>query len=386
MVPFIDLKRQYEKIKNEILLATKRVYERGHFILGDEVSAFEEEFAQYCGVKYGVGVGSGTDALTLALKAAGIGEGDQVVTVAHSFIASALAISFAGATPLFVDVEPETYTMDPNALEDLLKRKRPGRAKERIKAVLPVHLYGHPADMEGIRAVASRYDLLVIEDACQAHGAMHNGKKTGSLGDLACFSFYPTKNLGAYGDGGMVVSNERRWVEKVRLLRNYGQETKYRHLLKGNNSRLDEVQAAILRVKLKHLDRWNETRRQKARAYTKMLEETGIVCPIEKETARHVYHLYVVRVRGRNSLQSFLKEKRHRHVDSLPDSDPSPEGLPGTELKEGGFSDNGEVRRGGALPSFLPGDIGTGDRGSPFRNWRILEKESTAAELELFIG
>lgn len=309
MVPFFDLKRQYEKIKDELLSATKRVYEGGYFVLGDEVSAFEEEFARYCGVKYGVGVGSGTDALTLALKAAGIGEGDHVVTAAHSFIASALAISFAGATPLFVDVDPETYTLDPNALEDLLKRRRSNKGNRKVKAVLPVHLYGHPADMEGIRYVASRYDLRIIEDACQAHGAMFRGKKVGSLGDLACFSFYPTKNLGGYGDGGMIVTNERKWVDTLRLLRHYGQEKKYRHLLKGGNSRLDEVQAAILRVKLNYLDQWNETRREKAKIYTETLKETGILCPVEKESARHVYHLYVVRVKGRDSLQSFLKGK-----------------------------------------------------------------------------
>jgi dTDP-4-amino-4,6-dideoxygalactose transaminase len=314
VVPFIDLKRQYERIKDELLSATKRVYERGFFVLGEEVSAFEEEFSRYCGVRYGIGVGSGTDALTLALKAAGIGDGDQVVTAAHSFVASALAISFVGANPLFVEVDPDTYTLDPNALEDLLKRQRSNKRKRRVKAVLPVHLYGHPADMEGIRDIASRYDLLVIEDACQAHGASYREKKVGSLGDLACFSFYPTKNLGGYGDGGMVVTNGKKWNETLRLLRNYGQEKKYRHLLKGCNSRLDEVQAAILRVKLKYLDQWNEARRRKAKVYTEALKETGIVCPTEKESNRHVYHLYVVRVKKRNSLQLFLKE---RGIDTL---------------------------------------------------------------------
>jgi dTDP-4-amino-4,6-dideoxygalactose transaminase len=309
VVPFVDLQRQYEKIKDEILSATRHVYDSGRFILGDEVSAFEEEFARYCGVGYGVGVGSGTDALTMALKASGIGEGDEVITVAHSFIASALAISFVGATPLFVDIDPETYTMDPNALEDLLKQKASKRKKQRIKAVLPVHLYGHPADMESIVNIASRHDLLVIEDACQAHGAEYQGKKVGSFGTFGCFSFYPTKNLGSYGDGGIVVTDQKEWYEKLRLLRNIGQEKKYHHLIKGSNSRLDEIQAAILRVKLKYLDQWNKERRDKARTYTESLEGSGILCPGEKEYVRHAYHLYVIRVKKRDDLQAFLKKR-----------------------------------------------------------------------------
>jgi dTDP-4-amino-4,6-dideoxygalactose transaminase len=305
MVPFIDLTRQYRTIENEILSAVERVFEKGRFILGEEVSAFEKEFARHCGVRYGVGVNSGTDALYLALKAAGIGKGDEVITVANSFIASALAISFTGAKPIFVDIAPGTYTMDPDGLEDLL-RKRRGRT---IKAILPVHLYGHPADMSSIGKIANRYHLTVIEDACQAHGAELKGRKIGSFGAMGCFSFYPTKNLGAYGDGGMVVTDDKKLYERLKLLRCYGEKKKYEHILQGGNSRLDEVQAAILRVKLKYLDRWNGQRREKALIYKKKIEEAGVVCPVEKEGSFHVYHLFVIRAKRRNSLQAFLKEK-----------------------------------------------------------------------------
>ncbi len=309
MVPFFDLTRQYKAIEEEILSATKRVFEKGRFILGEEVSAFEEEFARYCGVRYGVGVNSGTDALYLALKAAGIGKGDEVITVANSFIASALAISFTGAKPIFVDIEPETYNLDPNALEHLLKRQRTTGKKQRIKAILPVHLYGHPAEMGAIMEIADRYDLHAIEDACQGHGAEYKGKKAGSFGTLGCFSFYPTKNLGGSGDGGMVITDEKKLYEKLRLLRCYGEKKKYEHILQGGNSRLDEIQAAILRVKLRYLDRWNEQRRGKALIYKRKVEGSGVICPIEKEGARHVYHLFVIRSKKRNGLQTFLKGK-----------------------------------------------------------------------------
>jgi dTDP-4-amino-4,6-dideoxygalactose transaminase len=309
MVPFLDLTRQYKKIKEEILSATQRVYEKGRFILGEEVSTFEKEFSHYCGVRYGVGVGSGTDALYLALKTAGIGEGNEVITVANSFISTALAISFTGAKPLFVDIEPKTYTMDPNSLELLLKRQKAKDSGRKIKAVLPVHLYGHPAEMDSIMEIANRYDLIVIEDACQAHGAKYGRKKVGSFGAMGCFSFYPTKNLGGYGDGGMVVTDHKRYDQNLRLLRCYGERKKYQHILKGHNSRLDEIQAAILRVKLKYLDQWNEERRRKAKLYTKMLFPLGVVCPSEKKGARHVYHLYTIKTRKRDFLQTFLKKK-----------------------------------------------------------------------------
>jgi len=309
MVPFLDLTRQYKRIEEEILSAQRRVLEKGRFILGDEVSAFEEEFAHYCGVPYGVGVGSGTDALYLALRAAGIGEGDEVITVSHSFIATAFAISLTGAKPVFVDIDPTIYTMDPNALEHFLKKRKAKEGRRRkVKAILPVHLYGHPAEMDAIMDIAERYDLIVIEDACQAHGAEYHGKKVGSFGLFGCFSFYPTKNLGAYGDGGMVVTDDKKLYEMLRLLRCYGEKKKYQHILKGENSRLDEIQAAVLRVKLKYLDQWNGERRKKALTYKRMLENAEVICPVEKEKARHVYHLFVIRTKKRNSLQMFLKK------------------------------------------------------------------------------
>jgi dTDP-4-amino-4,6-dideoxygalactose transaminase len=309
VVPFFNLTRQYKKIKGEILSATQSVYEKGRFILGEEVSAFEKEFSHYCGVRYGVGVGSGTDALYLALRATGIGKGDEVVTVANSFIATALAISFTGATPLFIDIDPKTYTMDPNSLELLLKRQRAKKSGRKIKAVLPVHLYGHPADMDSIMEIADHYDLVVIEDACQAHGAKYGRRKVGSFGAMGCFSFYPTKNLGGYGDGGMVVTAHQEYEQKLRLLRCYGERKKYHHILKGHNSRLDEIQAAILRVKLKYLDQWNEERRRKAKIYTERLSPLSVVCPSERKGARHVFHLYAIQTGNRDSLQAFLKKK-----------------------------------------------------------------------------
>ena len=310
MIPFIDLTRQYKGIEEELLSASKRVFEKSRFILGEEVSAFEEEFAHYCGVAYGVGVGSGTDALYLALKAAGVGEGDEVITVAHTFISTALAISFTGANPIFVDVDPYTYTMDPNELDRLLKnRKRKEGRHLKIKAILPVHLYGHPAEMDMIMDIADHYRLAVIQDACQAHGAVYQGRKVGSFGLLGCFSFYPTKNLGGYGDSGMVITDHKKLYEKLRFLRCYGEKKKYHHILKGGNNRLDEIQAAFLRVKLKYLDIWNEERRRKALIYKKRLEGLEVVCPIENRQARHVYHLFAIRTKRRNALQTFLKEK-----------------------------------------------------------------------------
>jgi dTDP-4-amino-4,6-dideoxygalactose transaminase len=314
MVPFLDLQRQYKRIKEEILAATHKVYDKGVFILGEEVSSFEEEFARYCGVRYGVGVGSGTDALCLALKAAGIGEGDEVITVANSFIATALAISFVGAKPLFVDIDPRTLTIDPNALERLVKDRMLKNGKQGIKAILPVHLYGHPAPMDAIVDIAKRYHLMIVEDACQAHGAVYRGRKVGSFGLAGCFSFYPTKNVGGYGDGGMVVTDDGEVYEQLRLLRCYGETQKYHHVMKGGNSRLDELQAAILRVKLRYLDQWNNERRKRARMYSKMFEGIRITCPVEKEDARHIYHLYVIRTAERDALQSFLQ---HNGIGTL---------------------------------------------------------------------
>lgn len=304
MVPFVDLRREYQNIKDEILSSIKRVFEKGQFILGEEVSFFEDEFANYCGVRYGVGVASGTDALYLALKAAGIGKGDEVITVSYSFVATALAISFTGAKPLFIDIDPETYTMDPNLLDAFLKKGR-----RRVRAILPVHIYGHPADMDPIMEIADKYGLIVIEDACQAHGAEYKGKKVGSFGLMSCFSFYPTKNLGGYGDGGIVLTDNKKYYERLLLLRNYGEKRKYHHRVKGKNSRLDEIQAAILRIKLRYLDNWNEERRRIAIFYKEQLRDTDIVLPTEKEGMKHVYHLFVIRTKKRDNLQKYLKEK-----------------------------------------------------------------------------
>ncbi|MDP2969182.1 MAG: DegT/DnrJ/EryC1/StrS family aminotransferase, partial [Deltaproteobacteria bacterium] len=213
------------------------------------------------------------------------------------------------AKPIFVDIEPETYNLDPNALEHLLKRQRTTGKRQRIKAILPVHLYGHPAQMDAVMEVAHRYHLAVIEDACQAHGAKFNNKKVGSFGAMGCFSFYPTKNLGGFGDGGMVITDDKKLYEKLRLLRCYGEKKKYKHILQGGNSRLDEIQAAILRVKLRYLDKWNDQRRTKALIYKRKVEGSGVVCPVEKEGNHHVYHLFVIRTRKRNSLGAFLKGK-----------------------------------------------------------------------------
>jgi dTDP-4-amino-4,6-dideoxygalactose transaminase len=224
-------------------------------------------------------------------------------------VATALAVSYTGAKPLFVDIDPKAYTMDPNRLELLLKREKAKKSGQKIRAVLPVHLYGHPADMDSIMEIANRYDLVVIEDACQAHGAKYGRRKVGSLGAMGCFSFYPTKNLGGYGDGGMVVTDHHKYDRKLRLLRCYGERKKYQHILKGHNSRLDEIQAALLRVKLKHLDQWNEERRRKARLYTRMLSPLGLVCPSEKKGVRHVYHLYTIKTRKWDALQAFLKKR-----------------------------------------------------------------------------
>jgi len=337
MVPFLDLTRQYERIKSEILSATQSVYEKGRFILGEEVSGLEKEFSHYCGVRYGVGVGSGTDALYLALKAAGIGNGDQVVTVANSFVATALAISFAGVKPIFVDIDPKTYTMDPNRLELLLKSEKTKKSGQKIRAILPVHLYGHPADMDAIMEIANRYDLDVIEDACQAHGAKVGRRKVGSLGAMGCFSFYPTKNLGGYGDGGIVVTDHQKYDRKLRLLRCYGQREKYHHILKGHNSRLDEIQAAVLRVKLKYLDQWNEERRRKANLYTKMLSPLGLACPSEKKGVRHVYHLYTIQTGKRNALQTFLKKEEIETLIHYPIPIPLEKAYQETGYRRGDF-------------------------------------------------
>ncbi|MEM2995378.1 MAG: DegT/DnrJ/EryC1/StrS family aminotransferase [Candidatus Bathyarchaeia archaeon] len=297
MIPFVDLKREYLEIKGEINEAIQRVIEKGTFILGEEVEKFEEEFSSYIGVKYGVSVNSGSDALFLTLKALGISKGDEVITVSHTFIATADAITRNEAIPVFVDINPETYCIDAEKIEEKITKN--------TKAILPVHIYGHPADMDPILEVAQAHDLYVIEDACQAHGAEYKGRKAGSIGDAGCFSFYPIKNLGAYGDGGIIVTNNEELATKLRVLRNHGQQQKYHHNLVGVNSRLDEIQAAILRVKLKHLDEWNSRRRENAKLYNELLVDTEITTPAEKN-AKHAYHLYVIRCKERDKLQQHL--------------------------------------------------------------------------------
>jgi len=300
-VPFVDLGAQYRTIATEVNQAISKVIEQTDFILGREVHLFEEEFAAFCDAPYAIGVDSGTSALELALRAFDIGTGDEVITAANSFIASALGISHAGATPVLVDVDPYTYTLDVKAIERAITR--------RTKAIIPVHLYGHPAHMDPIRQLADQHRLVVIEDACQAHGARYQGKRVGSLGHAAAFSFYPGKNLGAYGDGGMVVTDDRKVAKRLEMLRNYGQKEKYKHLFRGYNRRLDTMQAAILRVKLKYLEKWNAARRWNAKLYQKHLEGSGVVVPGEAGGAEAVWHLYVVRSEQRDALKEHLAGK-----------------------------------------------------------------------------
>ncbi len=304
-VPFVDLSRQYLNIKREIDESISGVLNRGRFILGEELAAFETEFAMYCNTKNGIGVGSGTEALHLSLLACGVRPGDEVITVPNISAPTVSAITFANATPVFIDIDAETYTMSPEKLEEYLEK----RFTKKLKAIIPVHLFGHPVDMDPLSEIAGRYNLKVIEDACQAHGAEYKSKKAGSLGDAGCFSFYPTKNLGAYGDGGMVVTNDEEIADRLRMLRNYGEESKYCNAIKGFNSRLDEIQAVVLRVKLRYLDQWNEIRRKHAKVYTGFLEDSTVITPIEKDYAKHVFHLYVIRIRQRDRLQEWLKSR-----------------------------------------------------------------------------
>lgn len=310
-VPFVDLSKQYYSIKEEIDQVILGVLESGWFILGENLAAFEEKFAGFCQADHGVGVGSGTEALHLALIACGVEPNDEVITVPNTAVPTVSAIDFANARPAFVDIDPDTYTMDPNKLEEHLRKRFKGRksqSSKRPKAVIPVHLFGHSADLDPILELARKYDLKVIEDACQAHGAQYKGKMVGSFGDAGCFSFYPTKNLGAYGDSGMVITNDKELAKKLRMLRNYGEEKKFRNIIKGFNSRLDEIQAAVLKVKLRYLDRWNKKRREHANLYNSLLKDSPVTLPFEKEYAMHIFHLYVIRARRRNDLQVWLRD------------------------------------------------------------------------------
>jgi dTDP-4-amino-4,6-dideoxygalactose transaminase len=305
-IPQMELRGQYLAIKEEIDSAVARTLESGWYVLGREVTGFEDEFSAYLACKQSgdlgcVGVNSGTDALHLSLRACGVGPGDEVITVAHTAVATAAAISLAGAEPIFVDIDPDTYTMDPTKVEPAIT--------PRTRAIVPVHIYGHPVDMEAVMAIAQRAGIRVIEDCAQAHGARYRQQSVGSIGDLGCFSFYPTKNLGAMGDGGAVVGRDPALVERVRFLREYGwtPETRFVSQFQGMNSRLDELQAAILRVKLRHLDGWNAARRAIAQWYTGLLAE-GLSLPLERPDCFHVYHQYVVRTSKRDVVRRLLQE------------------------------------------------------------------------------
>ncbi|MDD4803085.1 MAG: DegT/DnrJ/EryC1/StrS family aminotransferase [Syntrophomonas sp.] len=299
MIPFLDLERIHRPLEVEIMDSIKRVVESNRFILGEEVEQFEAEFARYCNTDYCVAVGSGLDALHLILRAYGIGVGDEVIVPSNTFIATALAVSYAGATPVFVEPNEFTYNINVSLVEAKITPK--------TKAIIPVHLYGQPADMEPLLDLANRYNLKIIEDAAQAHGAIYKGHKVGSLGDAAGFSFYPGKNLGAFGDGGAVCSNDEELITRLKMFRNYGSQYKYVHEKKGFNSRMDEIQAAVLRIKLKYLDAWNDQRRNIAEQYAKRLKDVDIIIPAVLPDTIPVWHLYVVRHQKRDALQQYLR-------------------------------------------------------------------------------
>lgn len=307
-VPFVDLKTQYATIAGEINSGIRDVLAGCDFILGGKVREFEERFAEYSAASYNVGVASGTDAIHLALRALGVGPGDEVITQANTFMATPLAISYTGARPVFVDIAAETYSMDTEKVEAAVTKK--------TRAIIPVHMYGRPAPMDEITEIADRYGLYVVEDACQAHGACYYGavgmRRTGSLGDAAAFSFYPGKNLGAYGDGGMVTTKERPTFEKLLMLRDYGQEKKHHHVIKGFNSRLDTLQAAVLYAKLKHLDEWNTIRMERAERYCELLGDVAEVRLPNFDPTRplsHVFHLFVILAKERDALMAFLSDR-----------------------------------------------------------------------------
>ncbi len=300
-IPFVDLKTGFAPIKADIMKALESVLEDMRLYLGPHSREFEKEFARYCGTNDAVGVGSGTEALLFALLAVGIKSGDEVITTTHSFFATVEAIVAAGAIPVLVDIDPLTYTIDPGEIEKKITRK--------TRAIVPVHLYGQMADMDPIAEIARKRGISIVEDACQAHGALYRDKKAGSIGDAGCFSFYCTKNLGAYGEGGMVTTNDPALADRVRLYRNHGHRSKFEHAVFGYNGRLDEMQAAILRIKLKYLDENNARRRGAAERYDALLRETPLTLPQEAPLRSHVYHLYVVRSKKRDALRAFLEEK-----------------------------------------------------------------------------
>ena len=298
-VPYLDLKAQYQRIKPEIDSAIAGVLDSCQFILGTEVAGFEQEFAAYCGTAECIALNSGTSALHLALLAAGVGPGDEVITVPFTFVASVAAVVYTGARPVLVDIDPRSFTMNPAAIEALIT--------SRTKVILPVHLYGQPADMDPIMEVARRRHLVVIEDAAQAHGAKYKGRPVGSIGDIACFSFYPGKNLGAYGEGGAVTTSNAGYARTIRMLRDWGQDRKYHHVLRGFNYRMEAFQGAILRVKLRHLEQWTEARRAIVGKYNQLLAGSGVERPTEMPWARHVYHVYTLRTDDRDALHAALQ-------------------------------------------------------------------------------
>lgn len=301
MIPLVDLVAQYHSIKQEIDEAVHATLESGHFILGPAVSKFEASIASYLGVDHAIGLASGTDALVLALRALDISAGDEVIVPAYTFFATAGTVMSVGAKPVFVDIDPATYEIDITKIEE--------RITSKTRAIIPVHLYGQPADMDRILEIANRHGLRVIEDNAQAFGSTYHGRKTASIGDIGCLSFFPTKNLGAFGDGGMTVTNDPALAERMRMLRTHGWKKKYYSEEVGYNSRLDAMQAAILQAKLPHVDEWNEKRRAVATRYTAKLNPQGITTPVECEWGRHVYHLYIIRSDRRDELQAFLKQK-----------------------------------------------------------------------------
>lgn len=302
MIPILDLKEQYNELKTQINKAVLDVLESGSYIMGENVRAFEQEMAEYCGTSKALSLASGTDALHLALRALDIGAGDEVITVAFTFVATTETIAIVGATPVFVDVDPKTFNIDYKEIEKKITPK--------TKAIMPVHLYGQPVDMDPIIEIAKKYNLFVIEDCAQAIGAEYKGKKVGSIGDVGCFSFFPSKNLGAYGDGGMITTNSNYVAERVASLRNHGGKIRYYHEEMGLNSRLDEIQAAILRVKFPHIDKWNQKRREAAYRYNELLKDVeGVVTPVELQNTKCVYHQYTIQVPMRDKLHEMLKEK-----------------------------------------------------------------------------
>lgn len=309
-IPFVSFEKMHYEIRKDVLEKLEKVYDKNWFIKGEEVEAFETEFAKYCGTKYAIGCGNGLDALYLTLRAMGIGEGDEVIVPSNTYIATALAVSYTGATPVLIEPNMETFLINCELIEKFITKK--------TKAIMPVHLYGQVADMDAIKELAVSYDLKVIEDAAQAHGAMYKGKRAGSFGDASGFSFYPGKNLGALGDAGAVVTDDIELAEKIRALGNYGSDYKYHHIYQGNNSRLDEIQAAVLRVKLKNLERWNQDRKQTAEFYLENINNTKLELPSMAENSDHVWHVFAIRCQERGKLERYLSERGIESVKHYP--------------------------------------------------------------------